>query len=283
MPDRNRTNSWNVGDHRRKFLRSHGRFVHGETHYGDVVLWAEWEPESRVVARYERPDPHWPRFLYEPFYVPLGVDGVGSEHGSVRVRVAVPLHRLHAASGGTADAAASPARRLGRPLRLVHGAIELRPRHRARRGRARRPRRTRLPSRAAVPCLEHLLGRDRRALVPGARPAVAVPPALLRSDLRRSGRRHVQLRAVPTGHRSRARLPPSPHRAARLRHADAPAGKEDRADVSLGEARAVWTSVVEQVSREGLALAVELDLPAAERPAGGVSPRRRRGGCAPSC
>src|SRR4051812_1450404 len=52
-PDQGDLKFWNRDQHRRKFLRSGGRYVDGgETKEGEVVFWGEWEPESRVVARY---------------------------------------------------------------------------------------------------------------------------------------------------------------------------------------------------------------------------------------
>lgn len=34
-----------------------------------MVFWGEWEPESRVLRRYEPPCAGMPRFLYEPYFV----------------------------------------------------------------------------------------------------------------------------------------------------------------------------------------------------------------------
>lgn len=49
---------------------SPGRYiVGGETREDKITFWGEWEPESRVVRRYEQPLPDGPRFLYEPYYV----------------------------------------------------------------------------------------------------------------------------------------------------------------------------------------------------------------------
>src|SRR5690349_15651078 len=58
---------WNVGDHRRKFLRARGsatdRHQAVET---ELVLWGEWEPDSRVVETYAEPVYEGPRWLHDP-------------------------------------------------------------------------------------------------------------------------------------------------------------------------------------------------------------------------
>jgi hypothetical protein len=43
---------WNVGDHKRKFLMTPGRYIDlaGEVSEADLVCWAEWEPPPEVVA-----------------------------------------------------------------------------------------------------------------------------------------------------------------------------------------------------------------------------------------
>jgi hypothetical protein len=69
-PDQGDLKLWNRGAHRRKFLKSHGRYRRrGRPAEGEVVFWGEWEPESRVVRRYEHGSLDGPRFLYDPYYV----------------------------------------------------------------------------------------------------------------------------------------------------------------------------------------------------------------------
>lgn len=69
-PDQGDLKFWNRDAHRRKFLTSHGRYVDGgDVKEGTVVFWGEWEPESRVIARYTDRVPDGPHFLYEPFFV----------------------------------------------------------------------------------------------------------------------------------------------------------------------------------------------------------------------
>jgi hypothetical protein len=69
-PDGGGLRFWNRGLHRRKFLKSRGRYLdRGALKEGEIVFWGEWEPESRVVARYLDHVADGPRFLYEPFFV----------------------------------------------------------------------------------------------------------------------------------------------------------------------------------------------------------------------
>lgn len=60
---------WNVGNHRRKFVRSAGRYVdqYGELLAGDLTFWGEWEPPSRVERRWPR-DGQLPRTLHIPYW-----------------------------------------------------------------------------------------------------------------------------------------------------------------------------------------------------------------------
>jgi hypothetical protein len=59
---------WNVGDHARKFLRGHGRYIDHDDTLGEVnlVFWGEWEAPSRVVTRWR--DRHGPRALHDPYW-----------------------------------------------------------------------------------------------------------------------------------------------------------------------------------------------------------------------
>lgn len=68
-PDAGRTvRSWNRRSHKRKFLRSPGRYFDGrETREADLLFWGEWEAQSRVVTRLRSKEPGFPRFLHEPF------------------------------------------------------------------------------------------------------------------------------------------------------------------------------------------------------------------------
>lgn len=68
-PDEPGIKHWNRGDHRRKFMRSGGRFLDSSRHVkrGDLVFWGEWEPDSRVVSKIEDPVPGGPHFVYEPY------------------------------------------------------------------------------------------------------------------------------------------------------------------------------------------------------------------------
>lgn len=69
-PDQGDLKFWNREAHRRKFLKSRGRYIAGdEVRKGELVFWGEWEPESRVIARYSNRVADGPHFLYEPYFV----------------------------------------------------------------------------------------------------------------------------------------------------------------------------------------------------------------------
>jgi hypothetical protein len=62
---------WNVGPHRRKFLRCPGRYVRdvgAPAEAGDLVFWGEWEPPS-VVERRWRAAGDLPQALHRPHWV----------------------------------------------------------------------------------------------------------------------------------------------------------------------------------------------------------------------
>lgn len=70
QPDQADRKRWNRGPHRRKFLKSRGRYLErGQVNEGEIAFWGEWEPESCVLHRYTDGGPDAPRFLYEPYYV----------------------------------------------------------------------------------------------------------------------------------------------------------------------------------------------------------------------
>jgi hypothetical protein len=60
---------WNTSDHGRKFLLSPGSFVDhaDQVQDDDLAFWGEWEPASRVVARWST-DGRLPRALHRPFW-----------------------------------------------------------------------------------------------------------------------------------------------------------------------------------------------------------------------
>jgi hypothetical protein len=59
---------WNTGEHRRKFLRSNGRYVARDEVLGEgmLVFWGEWEAPSYVKSRPKNGS--LPRFLHEPVW-----------------------------------------------------------------------------------------------------------------------------------------------------------------------------------------------------------------------
>lgn len=62
---------WNRGGHQRKFMRTAGisRDADGEDHVGEVLLWGEWEPPSRVEVLKPSGD-DYPRYLHLPYLEP---------------------------------------------------------------------------------------------------------------------------------------------------------------------------------------------------------------------
>lgn len=72
-PEAGRIKRWNRNDHRRKFLKSPGRYLPLEAHepqpqQGEIVFWGEWEAESDVVAEIGAPLPDGPRWVYAPYF-----------------------------------------------------------------------------------------------------------------------------------------------------------------------------------------------------------------------
>jgi hypothetical protein len=68
-PDAGDLKRWNVGNHQRKFLKRPGRYIAGnEERESDLVFWGEWEPESRVLRRWQPDAPDKPRYLWEPYF-----------------------------------------------------------------------------------------------------------------------------------------------------------------------------------------------------------------------
>lgn len=69
-PDQGDIKTWNVGEHKRKFLQQPGLFLDDSTlHNGDIVFWGEWEPESQVIHSIADPVPAGPRYIYAPYFV----------------------------------------------------------------------------------------------------------------------------------------------------------------------------------------------------------------------
>jgi hypothetical protein len=63
---------WNVGEHRRKFLRSSGEYVDepgAAPAKADLVFWGEWEPESKVEPIAQPGVWDGPQWLHTPYYI----------------------------------------------------------------------------------------------------------------------------------------------------------------------------------------------------------------------
>lgn len=73
-PVNGRDKPWNVGDHARKFLISHGWYVDSDLEPRDdeLVFWGEWEPPSRIERRWTKSG-RLPEALHRPYWmVPAG-------------------------------------------------------------------------------------------------------------------------------------------------------------------------------------------------------------------
>jgi hypothetical protein len=69
-PDKGNIKFWNRDGHQRKFLKNSGRYLRADKiEEGEIIFWAEWEPESEVITRIAQPLPKGPHFIYEPYYV----------------------------------------------------------------------------------------------------------------------------------------------------------------------------------------------------------------------
>ena len=83
-PDRNGKVGWNEyhRPHKRKFMRLRGEWVDadGNRQPDDLHAWGEWEPESEIVPDFVPPDsdPHAPRHLWRPYWIPRNTYTCGS-------------------------------------------------------------------------------------------------------------------------------------------------------------------------------------------------------------
>jgi len=75
-PDAPGIKRWNVGLHRRKFLRSTGLALDSsrQMQRDELIFWGEWEPESRI-DEVTSPVDEGPRFVHRPFYSDPPPDG----------------------------------------------------------------------------------------------------------------------------------------------------------------------------------------------------------------
>lgn len=58
---------WNTGNHQRKFMRSSGQWLDGDSpRGGELLFWGEWEPPSEVDTLEQSPA-GYPKYLHYPF------------------------------------------------------------------------------------------------------------------------------------------------------------------------------------------------------------------------
>jgi hypothetical protein len=62
---------WNRGAHQRKFMRTAGTScdAQGAAHHGEILLWGEWEPPSKV-EEIRASGPSYPQYLHRAFLEP---------------------------------------------------------------------------------------------------------------------------------------------------------------------------------------------------------------------
>jgi hypothetical protein len=69
-PDKGNIKFWNRAGHQRKFIKNPGQYINSDKiEDGEMVFWAEWEPESKVASHITNPLPDGPRYIYNPYYV----------------------------------------------------------------------------------------------------------------------------------------------------------------------------------------------------------------------
>lgn len=70
LPADGRDKPWNVGDHARKFLISHGSYVDSDLRprEDELVFWGEWEAPSRVERRWNKSG-RLPGALHRPYWI----------------------------------------------------------------------------------------------------------------------------------------------------------------------------------------------------------------------
>jgi len=77
-PDYTLIKSWNTKGHKRKFIKSKGKYVSdGALFEEDIMFWCEWEPESKVIKCIDELATNGPHYIYEPYYkTPLSYNGL---------------------------------------------------------------------------------------------------------------------------------------------------------------------------------------------------------------
>ncbi len=70
-PDNGDFIHWNTtANHRRKFMEARGRWVAGEeSGDGLIWFWGEWEPESKVIHKFNNAGEGLPNYLWQPHWI----------------------------------------------------------------------------------------------------------------------------------------------------------------------------------------------------------------------
>ncbi len=73
-PDASGFKAWNADSHRRKFLEQPGRAIASvsstEVFKGNLRFWAEWEPDSKLIKKFDSPLVDGPKYLFRPLLRP---------------------------------------------------------------------------------------------------------------------------------------------------------------------------------------------------------------------
>ena len=84
--------------HMRKFMQLHGEWIEGDDtrRSGTLWAWGEWEPESDLIRQFRSPggDSLYPRYLWDPYYVPKRSYRGLHNTDPIHLRGAFPLFEL---------------------------------------------------------------------------------------------------------------------------------------------------------------------------------------------
>ncbi len=71
IPDKGRFKGWNKGPQKQVFLKQAGRYLlpdQNTTAEGELLFWANWEPDAEVKQQFAKPLPGSPSTIYSPHY-----------------------------------------------------------------------------------------------------------------------------------------------------------------------------------------------------------------------
>jgi len=66
---------WNTGKHQRKFLKQKGVYLkNSKPSKAELVFWAEWEPQSKIIKKFNQSKSGLPRTLFKLYYTFNGIN-----------------------------------------------------------------------------------------------------------------------------------------------------------------------------------------------------------------